>query len=137
VEGVRQGRHLWRVTIAMHLNPNLPTGFFDVIYTKWSLIVTRGYSSNEEAERTIGCIENRRPTIDHTMEHYGIRAGQESQVTPPSTLTKKVRKGVKSVKPAHLYVMPACDEDAECTIRRAMNRRRTLRVTATPVVPLN
>jgi hypothetical protein len=31
-------------------------------------------------------------------EGRGIRAGQESQVTPPSTLTKKVRKGVKSVK---------------------------------------
>ena len=35
-------------------------------------------------------------------------------------------KGVKSVKPAHLYVMPACDEDAEHTIRHAMNRRPTL-----------
>jgi hypothetical protein len=31
------------------LNHNLPTGVFDVIYTKWSVIVIRGYSSNEEA----------------------------------------------------------------------------------------
>jgi hypothetical protein len=42
------------------------------------------------------------------------------------TRTKKVRKGAKSVKPAHLYAMSACDEDAEHTIRRAMNRRPTL-----------
>ena len=49
------------------LNPNLPTGVFDVIYTKWSVIVTRGYSSNEEDDRTNGCIETRRPTIDHNM----------------------------------------------------------------------
>ena len=40
--------------------------------------------------------------------------------------TKKVRKGAKSVKPAHLYAMSACDEDAEHTIRRALNRRPTL-----------
>ena len=44
----------------------------------------------------------------------------------PFTLTKKVRKGVKSVKPALLNSMPASDEDAERTIRRAMNRRPTL-----------
>ena len=34
----------------------------------------------------------------------------------PFTLTKKVRKGVKSVKPAHLNSMPASDEDPEHTI---------------------
>ena len=32
------------------------------------------------------------------------------------TITKKVRKGVKSVKPAHLNSMPASDEDPEHTI---------------------
>jgi hypothetical protein len=37
-----------------------------------------------------------------------------------------VRKSVKNVKPAHLNVMPACDEDAKRTIRHAMNRRPTL-----------
>ena len=34
----------------------------------------------------------------------------------PFTLTKKVRKGVKSVKPAHLNSMSASDEDPEHTI---------------------
>ena len=109
--------------VAVTLNPNLPTGVFDVIYTKWSVIVTRGYSSNEEDDRTNGCIETRRPTIDHNMVYV---PGKNLKLRPLLHSQKKVGKGVKSVKPAHLYVMPASDEDAEHTIRRAMNRRPTL-----------
>ena len=37
-----------------------------------------------------------------------------------------MRKGVKSVKPAHLNSMPASDEDAEYTNGRAATRRPTL-----------
>jgi hypothetical protein len=37
-----------------------------------------------------------------------------------------VRKGVKSVKPAHFNVVPACDGDTELTIGRAETRRPTL-----------
>ena len=44
----------------------------------------------------------------------------------PFRLTKKVRKGVKSVKPAHLNSMPASDEDPEHTNGRAATRRPTL-----------
>ena len=44
----------------------------------------------------------------------------------PFTLTKKVRKGVKSVKPAHLNSMPASDEDPEHTNGRPATRRPTL-----------
>ena len=42
------------------------------------------------------------------------------------TLTKKVRKGVKGVKPAHLNSMPASDEDPEHTNGRPATRRPTL-----------
>ncbi len=44
----------------------------------------------------------------------------------PSTLTHQVRKGAKSFKPAHLNLMPACDEDAEHTFGCAATRRPTL-----------
>jgi hypothetical protein len=54
------------------------------------------------------------------------RISRYSPFTPPSTRTNWVRKGVNSVEPAHLNVMPASDEDPEHTIRRAMNRRPTL-----------
>ena len=85
--------------VAVTLNPNLPTGVFDVIYTKWSVIVTRGYSSNEEDECTNGCIETRRPTIDHNMVYV---PGKNLKLRPLLHSQKKVGKGVKSVKPAHL-----------------------------------
>ena len=42
------------------------------------------------------------------------------------TLTKKVRKGVKRVKPAQLNSMPASDEDAVYTNGRAASRGPTL-----------
>ena len=45
----------------------------------------------------------------------------------PFTFTKKVRKGVKSVKPSHLNSMPpASDGDPEYTNGRATTRRPTL-----------
>jgi hypothetical protein len=44
----------------------------------------------------------------------------------PSTLTKYVQKGVKSVKTAHLNLMPASDEGVEHTIGRAAAHRPTL-----------
>ena len=53
--------------VTVTLDPNLPPGVFDVIYTKWSVMVTRGYSSNEDAEHTIGCSETRRPTLNQNM----------------------------------------------------------------------
>ena len=55
--------------VTVTLDPNLPPGVFDVIYTKWSVMVTRGYSSNEDAEHTIGCSETRRPTLNQNMEY--------------------------------------------------------------------
>ncbi len=75
------------VTVTQH--PNLPTGVIDVIYTKWSVIVTRGYSSNEEDERTIGCIETRRPTIDHNMVYV---PGKNLKFTPYYTHKQRWEK---------------------------------------------
>ncbi len=109
--------------VAVTLNPNLPTGVFHVIYTKWSVIVTRGCSSNEEDDRTIGCIETRRPTIDHNMVYV---PGKNLKLRPLLHSHKKVRKGVKGVKPAHLNSMPASDEDPENTNGRPATRRPTL-----------
>ncbi len=58
---------------------SLPPGVFDVIYTKWSVMVTRGYSSNEDAEHTIGCSETRRPTLNQNMVYV---PGKNLKVRP-------------------------------------------------------
>ena len=64
--------------------------------------------------------------VDHLwiIPWYTFRARISSYAS--FTFTKKVRKGVSSVKPAHLNSTPPSDEDPEHTIRRAMNRRSTL-----------
>ena len=79
-------------------------------------------ASDEDAEHTIRRAMNRRPTLDHNMVYV---PGKNLKLRP-FTLTKKVRKGVKSVKPAHLNSMPASDEDPEHTNGRPATRRPTL-----------
>ncbi len=112
----------WTTCVTVTLNPNLPHGVFDVIYTKWSVMVTQGYSSNEDTKHTIGCSETSRPTLNPNMVYV---PGKNHQVLP-LLHSSVVRKGVNSVKPAHLNSMLPSDEDPEHTIRHAMNRRSTL-----------
>ena len=86
-------------------------------------------ASDEDAKHTIGRTVTRRPTVNHNMVYVACEKSQcQARISSyvPFYSQKKVGKGVKSVKPAHLYVMPACDEDAEHTIRHAATRRPTL-----------
>ena len=77
---------------------------------------------DEDAEHTIGRPATRRPTLDHNMVYV---TGKNLKL-PSFTLTTKVRKGVQSVKPAHLNSTPASDEDPEHTNGHAVTRRPTL-----------
>ena len=73
-------------------------------------------ASDEDPEHTNGRPTTRRPTLDHNMVYV---PGKNIKLRP-------LRKGVKSVKPAHLTSMPASDEDPEHTNGRAATRRPIL-----------
>ncbi len=64
-------------------------------------MVTRGYSSNEDAERTIGYSETRRPTHDHNMVYVPCK---NLKLLP---LLHTFYEDFEGVKPAHPNLMPA------------------------------
>jgi|LauGreDrversion2_3_1035106.scaffolds.fasta_scaffold652021_1 hypothetical protein len=63
---------------------------------------------DEDAERTIARAETSRPTLDHKMVYVAGKNLKQCAFYRHEL----GGKSVKGVKPAHLNVMPACDEDA-------------------------